>query len=340
MKLRWKLVVLAALVALTSAQVLRWGWRMQPVRRGTAADFWYAACDVELDGREPRPRGMFGGRVYPARDGWFLYGQPHFHGEDLYPVPEEEVLAAFPEVREQLDRPRENVPPFIEAGIRNWAARDPGREDAAALLEEIRSAWLGPPGRGDEQSRDYRLALEQYTEQRRLEAWKWWWVTIPFEVVFLTGLLLFAAWPWLIKAGKWRWSLHLGLLPPLFFAPYLLGYAPLTFTSAFPQGGAFYPHLLIQFRGLPRTPIDRAVLPHIPRPLARLSPGPGPVLSISGFGAAPPSMIALMSAALSLLPWLPGWYLRAERRLGLAPRGSSPLRKEGTVTPPGPAAAG
>jgi hypothetical protein len=108
---------------------------------------------------------------------------------------------------------------------------------------------------------------------------------------------VFAAWPWLRGAGPARWAVHLGLVPLLFFLPYWLGYAQLTFTSAGPSGGILYPELLSHFRGLPWTGLDTAVLRVLPQVLEPLSQTPGPMLSLTNFGGVGP----VAGTVLSLL---------------------------------------
>ena len=89
-------------------------------------------------------------------------------------------------------------------------------------------------------------------------------------------------------AGRWRWAVHLALLPPLVCLPYWLGYVPLTFTSSDEKGGVLYPALIAQLSGLPWSGLDTAILGALPKPLEPLSQTTGPMLSLSGFGAPGP----------------------------------------------------
>src|SRR5262249_36151402 len=141
-----------------------------------------------------------------------------------------------------------SLPPDVETGFHTWLAADPGRADAESLLANIREArfnWA----RLDNQGVYEFLLWEEEDFDRRWDRAGRYWCNLLFEFVCLAFLILFAAWPWLRGAGWWRWAVHLGLLPVLFFLPYWLGYATFTFTSVGPSGGVLYPWLLYRFGG-------------------------------------------------------------------------------------------
>lgn len=146
----WKLAILAVPAVLLAAAVWRFGHTERPFLDGNAADFWYAACGVQVDAAR---RSHCTGPVFPARDGWFVYrGRDEryiaYHGSPLYRVSEADALAHFPsvvpqlEARMHLDGPNELRAAIIDAGYRKWLVADPGRKDAHALLACLRDAWL------------------------------------------------------------------------------------------------------------------------------------------------------------------------------------------------------
>src|SRR5438876_364621 len=90
------------------------------------------------------------------------------------------------------------------------------------------------------------------------------------------------------------------LLPILFFLPYWLGYAQLTFTSAGPSSGVLYPWLLVWFRGLPWTSLDTTIVRSLPQILEPLSQTPGPMLSLTFFGGVGPVAATVMGVILGL----------------------------------------
>src|SRR6478609_6704525 len=135
-RIRVKMIVSAATFAVLAAAVLIAARMNFPIRKGTSADFWYAVCRVELDGKS-----RSGLRAYPARDGWLVYGQQHFHGVWLFRVREEEAFADFPEVVKRLEEagPR---PPYFEAGLASWRQKDPERTQPQLLIQEVRTSLL------------------------------------------------------------------------------------------------------------------------------------------------------------------------------------------------------
>lgn len=313
----WPIIVLGALALVISVSVVAIAIQRAPIQHGNAAGFWYAACRVKLDGWKTRQ----GTKVYLSRDEWMLYGRSHFHGEDLFKVPLGDAFDAFPLVCEAIDEPREHGPQYIEAGIAVWKKTNPRHDDPQGLLDAIAEARettllneCGP------EQVECSRALVCLADTRSRDDWKWWCLAIPFEILLLCTLLLLAAWPWLLSdAPKWRWSLHLSLLPLVFFGPYLLGYASMTFTSAFPEGGILYPHLLRFFDCLPWMPLDPWLVQRLPRPLADLTPLPGPMMSISFMGRVGPVSVLTMAVLLGTLPFLPVCWRRLRRHASPKP---------------------
>src|SRR5205823_5088202 len=76
------------------------------------------------------------------------------------------------------------------------------------------------------------------------------------------------------------------------------GSTQLTFTSAGPSGGVLYPWLLREFRGLPWTAWDSALVRNLPQLLEPLSQTPGPMMSLSFFGGVGPVAVTVLSVLL------------------------------------------
>jgi hypothetical protein len=306
----WRLAAVLGLVLLMGAELLKMAPVMAPVRDGEAATFWLHACRIDVGARRAEVRGG----SYQPRDGWFLYYVQGFHGQFLYRVSSAEALALFPAVVRKLQgAPPGALDADVEVGLREWLRADPGRTDAALLLAKLREARLARLQQTHPELHDYVLAEEDDFGKRWERAGRYAW-NLVFEFVFLAGLILFAAWPWLRGGGPTRWAIHLGLLPLLFFLPFWLGYARLTFTSAGPSGGVLYPWLLSPFRGLGWTALDTAIVRRLPQVLEPLSQTPGPMLSLSGFGAVGPVAATVMSIVLGGLVFGAGEALRRARR--------------------------
>ena len=294
-------VVLVAAAA-AAALVLRVAPQQAPVRDGNPADYWFGACRVEI-GDEPR-KSVVGG--YGPWDGWLVYAVQEFHGQRLYRLRPAEALAAFPRVRERLDAGEPGEPwPHVQVGYRAWRAADPEGADPLTLAAKVRAAALERDREADPEMYAYRAAQEPDAAEHWRRASRYP-LTVAAECVFLAGMTLFAAWPWLTRRGRLGWALHLGLLPPLLFLPFWLGYAPWTFTSA-PSGGVLYPWLLWQFPAPPWTPLDAALARQFPQPLEPLSQTPGPMMVLSRRSMPGPVAVAGIGLALGLTVfWLGG----------------------------------
>jgi hypothetical protein len=319
MRARWKwLLVVAAGLGL-AALTWRYGKVMAPIKEGNAADFWQAACLWRPDPNVTK-WGMFAPRIYPPREGWFIYACSHFHGEDVYRVRAEVALADFPAVVEELEAaPKGALRAPVEKAYRAWAREHPDRTDAEALLAALNRAEHEHRREHSEWAYEYGLSRERDFDRRWDEAKRWHW-NVFGETAFFLALLLLAAWPWLRNARPWRWALHVGLVPMLLLLPYWLGYAWMTYTSVGPSGGALYPWVITPFRGLYWRWIDAPVLRSLPRPLARCSPGPGPIMSMTFLGGVGPVTILALSAALAAVVYL----ARRSRAAGEASRHSRP----------------
>src|SRR5262249_29883949 len=141
-----------------------------------------------------------------------------------------------------------NIPSYVRAGFEKWSNRPTDEQTPELLFADVRSAR-----REDLRIRNPDLLAS--TRQYELEVvlcclrTRWYWATLLFEWLFLSGLVLFAAWPW-VRGQGWRgWAIRAGLLPMLFMLPVYLGYATTSYTSAGPSGGILYPWLLSATRG-------------------------------------------------------------------------------------------
>jgi hypothetical protein len=309
----WKLPLVLAPILLVGDGLSKLASRQFPVQEGDAASFWLCACEVDIGMKH---FDMLGGSYQP-RDGWFIYYFQWLHEQPLYRVKEAEARALFPRVVQRLhNAPPGALDPDVEAGFAAWRRADPGQSDAPLLLANIREARLARLRLEDREWYQVVLGEEDHFGERwgRIQRYSW---NVTFEFVFLAGLILFAAWPWLRGSGRLRWAVHFGLVPVLFVLPYWLGYAPLTFTTARQSGGVLYPTLLVKFRGLPWTPLDPVILRSLPRPLEPLSQTPGSMMVMSGFGAVGP--VAVLGIALAIGGLIAGGsrLVRRVRQLGL-----------------------
>jgi hypothetical protein len=172
----------------------------------------------------------------------------------------------------ELDRQGERVSPatLAASAVGGWA--QPDGQPWAGLLsiqeaeERLRVFRPDAAFSSVRYHRDNEKHLDQWWEQAR----HWHWNAVG-EFGYLAALLLFAAWPWLRDLHSWRWGLHLGLLPVLFFLPYWLGYACCSSLSLGPSGGVLYPSLVLASPQLPAVPFDVWVWKLFPRVLVSWS---------------------------------------------------------------------
>jgi len=284
---------IAAVSVLIAAALLWLAPRMAPARRGDSATFWKAALRVELNG----PSNRLVGPAHCELDGWYYYEEPHFHGTHLYRVPVDEALADFGRVSETLRAAGDdqNIPSYVRAGFEKWSERPAVEQSPEVLFADVKTArreyWkIRNP--------DLLARADQYEQEVVLCCLRtrWYWATLLFEWLYLSGLVLFAAWPW-VRGQGWRgWAIRAGLLPLLFMLPVYLGYAATSFTSAGPSGGVLYPWLLRLVQGYRCNDLDRLILSHMPPVLEPLSPSIGPALVLSGRGMPGPTTALLLGA--------------------------------------------
>jgi hypothetical protein len=313
-----KLACILGVIAITCIALLRAAPAMAPVQEGDPATFWLQACRIDVGVKRPGPLGGF----YQPRDGWFIYYLQGFHGQFLYRVRAADSLRVFPRVARRLgDAPPGALDPDVEQAARAWLQADPGRTDAALLLVKLREARLARLQELDRGAYEYALAAESDFADRWVRS-KRYPLNVALEWAFLTGLILFATWPWLRGAGYVRWAVHVGLAPILFFLPHWTGYAQLTFTSAGPTGGVLYPWLIVQFRGLPWTPLDTTIVRGLPQVLQPLSQTTGPMLSLSGGRGVGPVAATVMAGGLVLIIAATAVYRRSRAEVL---RGGTPV---------------
>ncbi|MEZ6062038.1 MAG: hypothetical protein R3C19_16985 [Planctomycetaceae bacterium] len=267
---------------------------MAPVREGHPHVFWKIAADVNLS---PQVADAGMGAVYLVDHEWVAYEQLHMKGSDIRRVPRADVVAEFEEVvsllEEAANRGDETPATTAYARLRNDADR---RLDLPALLGEIDSERARALTGEGVQRMAYRIVAEQQFWQRWRRA-RWYWASIVFEWLLLTGLALFAVWPAVCGGSPIRWASHITLLPVFFLLPVYLGYATYSFTSVGPSGGILYPYLLTFCRGGSVTQIDRWLLDRIPQVLEPISTPVGSPMVLSGFGMPGPSYALLTGAA-------------------------------------------
>jgi len=214
-------------LAITAGLVLLGPW-MQPVRRGTANDFWETACGIELDST---PRNEWGGAAYCVDENWVAYDWPHMHGSDIYYVPMAEARPRFEAATRALAaRQVSGADSRFVKGYEQWRAKPADRQTMESLLDCQRDALHEAANARGIHALSYLVSVEQLFWQRWRRA-RWYWANFIFEWFFLTGLGLFALWPVIRNSNLYRWAAHVSLLPLLFLLPTYLGYATTSFTS-------------------------------------------------------------------------------------------------------------
>lgn len=287
----WILFVLC--LALMSVGLFGLTPLMAPVESCSPAEFWWAACRVDI--LEGGTGDGFGSGTYPPRDGYFICYEQGFHGQFLMRVEDQAALAEFPKVVAKLDQQlREQGPttPVLE-GYESWLAEDASRSDAHLLLRKARESqdlyWR------KNRISSYRFRMEEGKAfDRRWESVQRYWLNVLFEFLYVGGLITFAFWPWLRRQASWRKCAHVALLPLLLMLPYYLGYATFTYTSAGPSGGVLYPFLIAGLRGGPC--LWPWLVMVLPKPLEHVSQPLGPMLSLSG-GGGPGVVVCLLAGA-------------------------------------------
>ena len=306
--LKWVVVVFA--IAIFGTGLLCLDPVMSPIRDGDAGTFWVHVCQIDVGAKNSR-RSI--GSFYLPRDGWFIYYDQGFHGQDLRRVPASDAIALFPKLVEKLrSAPPGLLHPDVETGFQKWLATSGNPSDAAGFLARVHEARLNRARAQNQQSYVRALSREEDFDERWERVRRYHW-NVRFEFAFFTALILFAAWPWLRGAGRTRCAIHLGLVPTLYCLPFWLGYAQFTLTSAGPSGGVLYPFLLYLLHGLPWSDLDTMILRNLPQPLSQT---PGPMMSISGRGGVGPvATMALGLVVFAALNWGPVLfrYLKTRR---------------------------
>jgi hypothetical protein len=303
---RAKLLIVLAANAAIAALVLRNVQSHAPVQRGTPSQFWMVTCGIDIDGKTKQFDG-FGGGAYPPQDEWAIYYIQRLHEQLLFRVPLEELVPQLPELTGNL-KPKVNdddTSPFHEHLLANWMQKSSDDDEVRRLITVIREARLvalGAQDKADGEQHD-RRAWSIWDDNGFLERWQRaqrYWLTVLFEVVWLSLVLWFAAWPWIRNRGRLAWTMHLGLTLPLLFVPLFLGYNRLAFSSSFPGGGIYYPYVVIQFYRLPTIRADQWLLEHAPPIFEPLTQESGPWAAISEFGRVGPIAISMLGVAISV----------------------------------------
>ncbi len=136
--------------------------------------------------------------------------------------------------------------PIHERALQSWAMHEGTSDDVARLVEAMLEARL----KHSEETAPERVQYVRRAEQMfdaYLTRSKRYWMTLLFEFVWLSGVVLLVAAPWLRSGGRLLWSVCLGIAPLVLFFPVYCGYGDYTFSSCFPDGGVFYPDVLRQF---------------------------------------------------------------------------------------------
>jgi hypothetical protein len=314
---RMKVAVLTFGVALCSGWVGMHATEMAPVRTGTSADLWKHACQVDIIGQfkgREESWGSHGCNIYPPQGKWYVYYDQHFHGQQMYRVAAAEADADLAKVIKAIEAIDDPDLQWVRAGFTVWRQRPVEEQTAAALQLAMRTARIDEiAAESPKSGRSLRSDdLEFPYLWRRFQRY---WLTVAFEMAWLSALVIFTGYPWLRGSGTFRWATHLGLLPLLLYLPMYLGYAPLTFTSAYPIGGVVYPFAL----RLAAWPVEE-ILPEWTEPeialvsspklaiLGPISQPSGPMISLSGSGAVSPLGSLLYGLILAGIWVVPALY--------------------------------
>jgi hypothetical protein len=244
-------------------------------------------------------------------NGYCIYFDQQYHGQIVYRVPTESATADLPAVANVLDkRGEEEWPQDVKQGFLAWKHIAPPDNDVPHLLAEMRNVRLERLYREDRSRYEWYLDDEAKFEQR-WERSQRFWLTVLFEFAWITGVIIFTAYPWLKRLGRLAWSVHLGLLPVLLMLPYYLGYAPFALKYIFPNGGVLYPDFIMWANGLPWTQRDTTLMTYVPSIFEPLCQPIGPLTGCGGSGGGPIA-VAIVSlvigssvfAIASLFQWL------------------------------------
>jgi len=286
---------------------------MAPIHRGNSHQFWNCACGVVLSSEADSD---WGGDAYFVDDVWAAYEMFHMHGGRVFCVPLLEVSSDFDAVVDKLQKQYEleKRHDAIKGYVR-W--RDDAKlpRDGQTLLKCIQREYLRSRVERGIASVEFSVQNEQLFWQRWQRA-DWYWASIVFEWMFLSGLALFAMWPGIRNRSVVRWAIHIAFLPFLFLTPAYLGYATFSFTSAGPSGGILYPYLLMFLRNGSMTEFDGKVLRYIPRILEPLSAPIGSPMALTFLGMPGPTSVisagVICGVALLAIQYGVRWRVRRQ----------------------------
>lgn len=292
-----KMLLFSGAILTVAVLVLRNAKSHAPVQYGTAPEFWKVACDIDVDGSMKDFDKM--GWIYPPQGEWAIYYISGYHDEFLHRVPVRELAPYLPKIETELkNKATEGETwPLLSRVSADWTREGNDEEEVRRLLALMRDTHLAIVKEKDRELHQYVLEKEKLFQERWHRANRYW-ITVVFEVVWLSGVLGFTLWPLLRDSSRMSWAIHLGLAAPLLFLPFFLGYVPYTFTSAFPAGGIYYPYVLYWFRGLPVFDVDIWYYEHAPQPFEPLTQEPGPMLAITGMGLVGPVAICAIGLAI------------------------------------------
>jgi hypothetical protein len=281
---------------------LNWLWvrklapDMAPVRPGTAATFWAAACPLQP------PKHFPGRSAIGLHQGMYIYESSHFHGSDLYGVPEDEIASLFDSAIKDIKEASERKEwrPDHEKGFQKWLANGGDvRRDIPGLLQAIEQVRSARWEKEAPEMVQWHIAANDYREGV-LQRADHYWATQLFECILLSSLAWLLLWPLFFRCRWWLWAILYGLVPVLFFMPLYLGYACFTFTSRGPSGGIAYPWLVVWFAGdWTWFAWDKTLVESLPRLLDPLSTPIGIPMVLSGRGMPPPSLALRWGLALA-----------------------------------------
>lgn len=290
MPLWLKLLLLLVLIAVLGWLAANPPTELRPVQDGTAEEYWQLLHRLEPP-KDNIVSGSSASLPLPA-DGHCYYSEGGFHGSSYYRVSETEVAALWPEVVRRLEAA--DPKSWQAEGYRHWLELDPNRKRWSDLAMSLRATFLKEKANKrlfsfslqTDSAMQWGFLLDRISLYPLLQFGEW---------VYLSGVVVFAAWPWLRNLGRWRWGIHFALLPWLLMLPYYLGYCSWTFSPEMPSGGVVYPRILKLVRPVPWCDADTNIVRQLPKTLASLN---GPIVSLDGWRSCGPLAMGVIGLGL------------------------------------------
>jgi len=261
-----------------------------PIPIGEAEDYWKFACGIEVkkfDGHFPYARET---GIFPSQDEWYFYYFQEHHGRHVYKIKKTGLLVEVGEVLSLLDQ---ELTSTIMGETRPDYVLESNKKRVACL--DIKKSVASEPDRFIDVI-NIEIANKYDNFDAQWERSKRYWISIIFEVVFLSLWWLFSFHAGVFgKLNKTR-RVRIAFSPLLLFFPHFIGYAPYLFSFG-PSGGILYPifasFMSLPFGWLPFNPVEISILSYVPQPLSYISQVPFSPLAMSFYGSVSPTVVCV-----------------------------------------------